>query len=479
MIQEIGSKTLSQLDNALDEIYQRWELPGLAVGIVEQGEISHLKTTGVQNLDTNSPVTADSLFCLASVAKAFVASAVMRLVEDGLVSLDHPIQEYLPYFKLTDERASQINLRQILSHTSGMPDMEEMDYIRFWKKPEIDAGAAERYVRGLADLELVYPPGEQFLYSNIAYNVVGDLIAKVSGMPFETFMRQHILIPAGMPDSTFLLEEVPPGRLAVPHLRAPELMATPTYPFHRADGPSSNLHASILDMCRWGVFCLNKGKANGQLVLQPASFETMWAPVIERTWPPLYQSMGLAWNQGSFQGHQTISHGGGGAGINAFLLLLPGLNRAAVMLCNAESEAHYNLIDAMLATLSGCEPQAGRVDWMVPICQALAKGGREAAFEIGTSIQNSEQKEYEFYDQSLIGCVFQMVMADRLKGAIDLLDLTTHFYPDNSYAIYLRAQVYLELGEHDLAKKDLQRVLEIDPGHSKALRLLAKKSNTA
>ena len=60
----------------------------------------------------------------------------------------------------------------------------------------MDAGAGERYVRDLADLELAYPPGEQFLYSNIAYNVVGDLIAKVSGMPFETYLRQHILIPA-------------------------------------------------------------------------------------------------------------------------------------------------------------------------------------------------------------------------------------------------------------------------------------------
>ena len=477
MRQYIESKTLNQFDNALEEIQQRWELPGLAIGIVEQSEITFLKTTGVQNLDTNSPVTADSLFCMASIAKPFVASAVMRLVENGLISLDHPIQDYLPYFKLADERASQISLRQILSHTSGIPDMDEMTYIRFWKNPEMDAGAAERYVRGLANLELVHPPGEQFLYSNIAYNVAGDLIAKVSGMSFETYLRQNILIPAGMADSTFLLEEVPTGRLAVPHLRVPEMIVTPTYPFHRADGPSSNLHASILDMCRWGEFCLEKGKANGQQVLQPASFETMWTPIIKRTWPPLYLSMGLAWNQGSFQGYQTISHGGGGAGINAFLLLLPDLDRAAVMLCNAESEAHYNLIDAMLAALSGCEPQAGKVDWMVPICQALGKGGREAAFEIGASIQTSEPKEYEFYDQSLIGCVYQMIIAGRFTAALDLLDLTTHFYPDNTYAIFLRAQVYLEMGELDMAQKDLQRVLEIEPRHSKALGLLVKKFN--
>jgi len=475
----IEPKTLTQLDNVLEEIRQRWELPGLAVGIAEQGEITFLKTSGVQNLDTNNPVTADTLFCTASVAKPFIASAVMHLVENDLVNLDSPIQDYLPYFKLADERASQISLRQILSHTSGMPDMDEMTYIRFWKNPEMDAGAGERYVRDLADLELAYPPGEQFLYSNIAYNVVGDLIAKVSGMPFETYLRQHILIPAGMADSTFLLEETPPERLAVPHLRVPEMRVTPTYPFHRADGPSSNLHASLQDMLRWGMFCLNMGKVGGQQVLQASSFERMWTPVIKRTWPPLYEWMGLGWNLGSYQGQRTISHGGGGAGINAFLLLLPDVQRVGVMLCNAESEAHYNLIDTLKDSLNDIPPQAGKVDWMVPICQALGKGGREAAFEMGRNIWTSESKEYEFYDQSLIGCVYQMIMADRFTGALDLIDLTTHFYPENSYAIFLRAQVYLELGDLNLVKKDLQRVLELKPDYKPAKRLLESLPNTA
>jgi CubicO group peptidase (beta-lactamase class C family) len=219
-----------ELDTVLEEIVARWDIPGLGVGIVSGDELIYARGFGVQSLDSRVPVTSQSIFCVASIAKCFVATAVMQLAEQGEVHLDMPLVEYLPYFRLDDPRYSQITLRQMLSHTSGMPDLSESEYDALVANPEEDEGAAERFVCSLQDRKMIAAPGERFSYSNIAYNVLGDLIAKVSGQTFEAYMKEHVLQPAGMCDSTFLLSEVDRQRLAVPHLRTPVMRVNPVYP---------------------------------------------------------------------------------------------------------------------------------------------------------------------------------------------------------------------------------------------------------
>jgi CubicO group peptidase (beta-lactamase class C family) len=305
-----------ELDSVLQEIIDRWDIPGLAVGIVQDNEIVYARGFGVQNVDTRAPVTPDSVFCVASISKAFVATAVVQLAQRGMISLDAPLVDYLPYFRLDDERYPLLTIRQMLSHTSGMPDSDEIEYTELLAHPEYDAAAAERYVRRLNHRKLAAAPGERFLYSNIAYNVLGDMIAKVSGNSFETYMQQQILIPAGMPNSTFLLAEVSPDLLAVPHLRAPEMIVSPFYPYHRADAPASFLHATVLDMCHWGLTCLNRGSYSGESLLSPASYEMMWTPVVAWGYsrPSIYEDMGLGWTLGHYKNTKTISHGGMGFG---------------------------------------------------------------------------------------------------------------------------------------------------------------------
>ena len=118
----------SDLDSVLQEIVARWGIPGMGIGIIQEGEIVYARGFGVQSLDTKAPVTTDSLFCTASISKVFVATAVNQLAERGVLCLDAPLVQYLPYFQLADERSAQITLRQVLSHTSGMPDIDEHEY---------------------------------------------------------------------------------------------------------------------------------------------------------------------------------------------------------------------------------------------------------------------------------------------------------------------------------------------------------------
>jgi len=414
------------LDVVLQEIMTRWDVPGLAVGIVQGDDIVYAKGFGVQSLATQVPVTLDSVFCVQSVSKCFVATAVMQWVERGKLELDAPLTQYLPYFQMDDDRYRQVTIRQMLSHTSGMPDIDERDYVEWVTHPEYDDGAAERFVRSLSDRKLIGDPGERFSYSNIAYNVLGDVLAKISAKSFENTMREQVLIPSGMPNSTYMLADIPTHRLAWPHLRSPEMKPNPSYPYHRADAPASFLHTTVVDMCHWGIACLNRGSYLGQRLLSPASYELMWTPVAKRGNPPgVFETMGLGWSIGHFKDVKTVCHGGSGFGGTAFFLILPEKNCAAVVLCNEESSAHLRAAYAVADTLIGQKPQANTVSWMVPISRALAEGGIAAAHARYAEIKGRDE-EFYFNEYDLLDLALELFTAGKSDLAIEVQNLSTH-----------------------------------------------------
>ncbi|MEM9859770.1 MAG: serine hydrolase domain-containing protein, partial [Bacteroidota bacterium] len=121
---------LSNLDrNYLDSVYTQYmsstQVPGIAIGILKNGNILYSKGFGIKNKDTKEPVTSKSLFHLASVSKTFVATAIMQLSQEEKLELDDPIVKYLPYFEMKDKRYKAITIKQILTHSSGIPDVRD------------------------------------------------------------------------------------------------------------------------------------------------------------------------------------------------------------------------------------------------------------------------------------------------------------------------------------------------------------------
>lgn len=459
------------LDAVLEKIIALWGVPGLAVGIVEHNEIVYARGFGVQSLETRVPVTPDSIFCLASIGKCFVASAVLQLVEQGRLELDAPLIRYLPDFRLEDNRCRQITLRQMLSHTSGMPDMDEDEYNELVAHPEHDEGSAERYVRAMLDRKLIAAPGERFIYSNIAYNVLGYLTSRISGQPFEAFMQERIMRPAGMQDSSFFPGDIEPHRLVKPHLRVPEMIVNPIYPYHRADAPASFLHSSVTEMCHWAITCLKRGSYDQQRILTPASYDLMWTPAIKRGSPPFREEMGLGWTLGHFEGVRTVGHGGGGFGWTCFLVLLPEKTGAAIILSNEESSAHEMALQAVLCAMLGREPQPGAVSWMVPISQALQTGGIQAAYA-----RYAEIKDDPYYfkdDYELISLVYQMLSVQRYELAWEILELNLKVFPESLGSLVIQARISLRLGHRDQAEQILRHALTIAPESITVKNMLA------
>ena len=432
-------KQYEQLNRILEDIMDKWDIPGLGVGLIEEGEIVHARGYGVQSMAVGVPVTPDSLFCVASIAKCFVACGIMQLVEQGILRLDAPLVEYLPDFLLDGAHYQEMTLRQILSHTSGMPDMDEIEYDALVSHPEYDEEAPARYVRALAGRKMIALPGERFAYSNIGYNVLGYLIAKQTGQTFEDYMKVHILDPAGMTESTFFFPNVPQDRLAVPHLRIPQIVPSSVQPYHRADAPASFLYTSVIELCRWAITSLNRGLYSGQRLLSPASYDLMWTPVVQRSYPPFREEMGLGWALGHFEGARTVAHGFSGFGWTCHLILLPEKNRAAVILCNEESSAIECLEQAVIRALLEMEPEPGPISWLIPIAGALHSGGIQAAIACLEDINNNPGYILDPYD--LITFVHQLLSVRKYDLAIDVLKLNLHAFPDHYDSNTLLASV--------------------------------------
>jgi CubicO group peptidase (beta-lactamase class C family) len=323
---------VGKLDQGIERVFRRSECPGLAVGVVKDQELVYAKGFGVTNIETGEEVTPRTLFHMASITKPFVATSIVQLFEQDKLSLDDRIVEHLPYFELNDERYATLTIRQFLSHSSGMPDVE--DYL--WDEPEYDEGALERYVRSITDRELLFEPGERFTYSNLAFEVLGDLIAKVSGQSFADYVKEHILLPLGMNDSSILIRDVDPALLANGHmLEEGRIQVTEHYAYNRRHGPSSCLYSNVVDMSRWAIANMNRGELEGTRILDASSYELLWAPAVEvgvRDNRMVY--VGLSWFLSGPSGQQKVFHGGADIGYQTNLVMVPDAGVAIIVLSN-------------------------------------------------------------------------------------------------------------------------------------------------
>jgi len=342
------------LHEMLIGIMKNEAFPGLAVGIVKDHQILFTGEYGTANLSIGDPVVCSTLFHQASVSKTFVATAIMQLVERGKVDLDSPITKYLTYFKLEDEQYRNITIRQLMNHTSGMPDEE--DYA--WDRPEYDEQSLERYVKGIDHHKLLSQPGEKFAYSNIGYEILGDVIAKVSKMSFEQYMKKNILEPTGMQFSSFLKQEVE-AHIAAPHVLGapPECggCVSSIFPYHRAHAPSSTLYTNAEEMCQYLLMHQKGGIAgNGNEVLQSGSYDEMWRPYAQTGYDSENVQIGLGWFLGEYKGCRILSHSGWDTGFLSNLYLLPDEKIAISVMTNCDyvstSSVSFPILDLLLGS---------------------------------------------------------------------------------------------------------------------------------
>lgn len=310
------------IDSFLRQQMQAYHVPALSVAIIENGTVRYENTYGMANLEYGIPNTPETAFQLASVTKLLSATALMTLVQDGKLDLQENVRHYLP--ELPESWAS-LKVMDLVAHQSGIADLLAL-------KPEY--ADAEEALQSAMALPLDFEPGTKTVYAGGDYAVVMALIQKLTGMPFQQFLRERLLEPAGMEHTLFNNMEqdyiyrtydiIP---FAAPVYKWDEQqqrqrifsMMFPSWTY-----PSGGLFSSLRDLIRWAV------ALDRNTLLAPEIQELMWTPALRRDGSQ--SDFGVGWIVAQHRGQRVTGHSGGPALADIFRV--PGRKITVIVLTN-------------------------------------------------------------------------------------------------------------------------------------------------
>ena len=321
----VGSVRLSaaepRIGDALKPFVESSSLAGAVTVVANKDKVLSLDTVGFMDVGAKQVMKADSLFWIASMSKPITGTALMLLVDEGKVKLDDPIEKYLPEFQgmwvavekdaehvLLKHPSRLVTIRDVMSHTSGMPFKSEIE------QPTLDGLTLRDAVRSYAITPLQTEPGTKYQYSNAGINTGARIIEVVSGVSYEDFMDQRLFKPLGMKDTTFWPNEEQVSRLAKPYKPSADktkleetTISQLTYPLskrhNRYPMPAGGLFSTGADVATFCRMLLNSGELNGKRYLSEESLKTMTS---KQTGDAVKDGYGIGWSTNGM----TFGHGG-------------------------------------------------------------------------------------------------------------------------------------------------------------------------
>ncbi len=332
------------LDAYVGQVLQAFGVPGMAVAIVKDGSVVVAEGYGSRALGEADRVDAHTRFGIASNTKAFTATALALLVEEGRIAWDDPVVRHLPAFQLSDPYVTrELTVRDLLVHRSGL-GLGAGDLL-WW--PGSTRSRSEIVAR-LRYLPLETSFRSAYAYDNVLYTVAGELIEAVTGQTWEAFVTSRILNAVGMDDSSLRKGVVETGNVAKTHARVEgKVQAVP--PFISANtNPAGGISASATDMAKWMVVQLDSGRvAGGGRLFTPRTTEALWslvtpvnpgrAPAELRAIQPQFYGYGLGFFVKDYRGLKVVTHTGGLPGYVSQITLVPAHKLGVAVLTNMEA----------------------------------------------------------------------------------------------------------------------------------------------
>lgn len=359
--------------------------PGLAAGIVYDGELLWGKGFGYADVEAKTPVTLDTRFRIASISKTFTAVAILKMRDAGALSLDDPVAKYLDWFELRYEGAPEITIRNLLTHTSGLP---RDSHNPMWT--ECDAPEWDEFVHELKSRPPTRPPYDKFAYSNVGYSLLGGIIEAVSGQSWADYLQRNIVDPLGMTETRPVPQSNDP-LLATGYSQLDDDYQRKAMPFFLMNGfeASANFASSINDLVKYAAFHLTEEE---NAVLSPHSLRDMhrihW---LEPTWSSGY---GLGSMQYKLEDWSISGHGGGYPGYLTGFTLCREQSTALIVLTNALGSAPTEYINqgyklVLPEIIKATERPAPEADpaWQIYLGEYVHEWGYEKVILRGGQLQ--------------------------------------------------------------------------------------------
>lgn len=339
-----GGDRFAGLDPYVGAALEKWQVPGLAIAVVKDDELVLARGYGLCETGKQRQVSVDTAFHLASAAKPLLAASVAVLVEDGKLHWDDPVARHLPDFELADRYLTEhVTLRDLLCHRTGL------------RRADLLADGAgfdpEVILRRLKNLEPVAELRTQLIYNNHMYTVLGEVVTRVAGKPWEQFAAERFFQPLKMTSTTTAVTAIKPDQLALRHWRSDAgIVARPV---------DDGMYSTVRDMAQWLKLQLAEGTYGGRQLFRPETVREMHAlqfsvPVQSRPKGNIYAAQflgnGLGWSVQDYRGRKVVSHAGSWG---AMVAMMPEERLGVVVLSNLDLEhlcalLMYDVFDAYL-----------------------------------------------------------------------------------------------------------------------------------
>jgi len=354
----IGSQSMraqappKDLDAYVESVQKEFEVPGIALAIVKDGKVVVAKGYGFRKLGESARVDDRTLFGIASNTKAFTATALGILVEEGKLEWDAPVIRYLPWFQLSDPYVTrELTIRDLLVHRSGL-GLGAGDLL-WWPSSTYNR---KEIAKRLQFIPLVKSFRGAYAYDNVLYLIAGEVIEAVSGETWEQFVASHILSKVGMTDSNVRHSDAAGGgNVAATHAEI-DGKVRPISPFTSDNtNPAGGVNASAKDIAKWMIVQLDSGRvADGTRLFSPRTTVQLWSivtPTPDGNPPPElaalranFNGYALGFGVRDYRGHKLVQHTGGLPGYVSKVAMIPELKLGVAVLTNQESGEAFESI---------------------------------------------------------------------------------------------------------------------------------------
>ena len=353
----------------IDRIFERFagdrKIPGMVWGVVIDGRLAHTASTGLRNRASGASVTGDTVFRIASMTKSFTALAMLKLRDEGKLSLEDPVSKWIPEFarmELPTRDTAPLRLRQLMSHSSGFPEDNP------WADQQLAASDAQVTQWLRQGIPFSTAPDTRYEYSNFAFGLLGRIVAKASGMPYDRYIEREILRKLHMDASTFEFSSVPAAVRAAGYRLQPDGTYLEEAPLpHGAFGSTGGLLTTAGDLAKYVAFQLSAWPPRDDPETGPVrrasirEINHLWRPAnltLKRT-NGVLQATASGYGYGLRIGsdcrfEQIVGHGGGLPGFGSYMLWLPehgvGLFAMANLTYAGPAEPINQALDVLLKT---------------------------------------------------------------------------------------------------------------------------------
>jgi CubicO group peptidase (beta-lactamase class C family) len=452
IIHSLPSDRASQIDRLMTALHERGQFNGSII-VAVGGRVIYRKAFGEANFQLHRRFTPATISNIGSVSKQFTAMTIMMLAEQHRINYDDPVSKYIPEL---GGPLNRITLRYLLNHTSGIPDLGDLGI----DNPRL---TNDQVLRRLSKPDfLVAKPGEKYRYNNPNYVLLAVVTERVSGRHFADFLADKILKPLGM-HSSFVYDSSPH------HLKA---IATAYDQFGNLAGDdalitgSGGMYSTVDDLLKW-----DQALYTETLVRQSTLAEAFTPGQVKEG----ASTYGFGWNVGEQEGRKFVWHQGATGGFRALIERRLTEKITVIILTNKGNSKRLEINEAIMNILNGKPYVFPKRSIAEAMYEMISKQGIQPAIKTYETLRAANDATYDFGESELNSLGYQLLSGNhKTSEAIQIFKLNTTAYSKSSNAFDSLAEAYQVSGNKELAIKNYQKAVELDPTNLHAVDMLKK-----